>query len=183
MRTPLSIIGLVCFLAPIARAGDTLFPKGTQEAAFSLGYAFPLTNDEADYYTLTGEYGYYLVDNIAIVPTLRGHHVDARSQTNIYGVDFDLAFRWHALNFGKWSIYGMVVPGVSYFDHRLPFQTDTHFNWTIGGGPGATYQLADHLFLTGGFNYMHFSNADIEGVPRHHASNAGLCYLGLMWTF
>ena len=56
----------------------------------------------------------------------------------------------------------------------------THFNFTLQGGTGATYNVTDRLTAMLGVRWYHISNARIRGRDRNVGFDSPLFYLGLM---
>jgi hypothetical protein len=166
-----------------ARADDApLFPAGTNAFEITGGYDYRITNDEVNFSQAGVGYQYFIWDNFAIVPKIRGYVADNEDDSGILGADFDLGLRWHFLQVEKLTLFAGVAGGLSFFDHDLPVGT-TQFNFMAEGQLGLTYQLTDNMHFIGGANIQHFTNGGIEGSSRHDGANALGAFAGLMWTF
>lgn len=160
---------------------DPIFKQGTQDILFTAGYGFPFLGDHDHYTEGAIGYGYYLLDQFSLNANLSLNFADTQQKYAIGG-EFNLMMRWHFLQYEKWTLFVDAGAGVSQWDHQLP-PPGTQFNFSIRGGPGLTYQLTDNLHFVLGTQYLHYSNAGIQGGERHTGSNAWYTYAGLMWTF
>ena len=105
------------------------------------------------------------------------------------GGGFSLLGRWRFHRGEKLSLYleggaGILQTSVSVPDGPAAFEEDgTHFNFTPQAGIGATYRLGKRTALTGGFRYLHISNASMSGRDENPGLDTVGGYLGLRFEF
>lgn len=194
-------VAVSMLVAGVAKADDglkwfdggeaPLFPKGSQDFSLVGAFAYPFQynnkhpdqfgGEDEKFAQITEQYGYNLLDNLALVPKLTEDYVFSDQHDSV-GVDFFLTLRWHLLQVDDWTVFLQGGGGLAYFTRRVPEDT-TNFNFGAQIGPGFTYKLGENLHLMGGVDWLHFSNAEIAGAERHGASNTVQTYVGLMWTF
>jgi opacity protein-like surface antigen len=121
--------------------------------------------------------GYYLIDNLSLNLEGVGYFVDHARNSGGGGVD--LLPRWHYLAQDNWSLYLDGGWGFVYTSDTLR-DPGTHFNFTLQGGAGATYNVTDRLTAMLGGRWYHISNARIRGRDRNVGFDSPLFYLGLM---
>jgi opacity protein-like surface antigen len=124
--------------------------------------------------------GYYLVDNLALNIEGVGYFVDHAH--NSAGGGLDLLPRWHYLAQDNWSMYLDGGCGFIYTSDTLS-DPGTHFNFTLQGGAGATYNLTDRLAAMFGARWFHISNARIRGKNRNVGLDSPIFYVGVMSPF
>jgi hypothetical protein len=192
---PTMAILVVASFAPIAPAQtqpaaaareEDPFLKGTN--AFSLygGYTTPIRFSQAHTYDFVASVGHYFWDDNALSLEAQGYWADqpdGHDDAIIGGIG--VLGRWHFLRFDKWSIFLDGGGGVTYADNAFPTQPymGTHFNFTGKVGLGATYEIQDHVFLTGGARYFHLSNGQIHGRDQNPTYDSIQIWGGLMWTW
>ncbi|MBC7821626.1 MAG: acyloxyacyl hydrolase, partial [Planctomycetaceae bacterium] len=168
-------------------ADEPLFPKGAQDFSLAASYAAPFGGEEEfggedeQLASVSQAYGYNLFDNFVLVPKLTEHYVFSDEHDSV-GLDFTLSLRWHFIQCERWTFFVQGGGGFAYFTRRVPEGT-TNFNFVSRLGPGFTYLLEDNCHLIGGVDWLHISNAEIAGAPRHGGLNSAQFYLGLLWTF
>lgn len=158
------------------------FPKGTWdvESAGSFAWEF-YPYDHEKIATGSAGVGYYLADNFAASLTVPVSHVRQYTQDATMA-GLDLTLRYHFLQYERFTAFGDLSGGIAQANHIVP-PGGTYFNFTAKLGIGATWRLADQLYLVGGVNYFHLSNAAIRGISRNPDLNATQPYLGLMIRF
>jgi len=76
-------------------------------------------------------------------------------------VGFDLLPRWHFAKWDQLRLFVEVGAGLHYaFPERFP-ENGSHFNFRSHAGMGVLYQLTEQVYLLGGANYLHISNANL----------------------
>ena len=125
--------------------------------------------------------GYYPVDRFALsLRTPVYHFRQFTGDAEVYSLD--LSLRYHFLEAGRFTLFGDLIGGICESDKQVP-PGGTHFNFTLQGGLGATYRVADHLHLIAGLRIFHLSNAAVQGIDRNPDLNAGQIYIGALFTF
>jgi len=169
--------------APAAVAEESsLFTKGSSALTLGGVYAFPFLASEEKLSTGTLGYSYYFADAWAISPQIRGLFAETQDY-DTFGADFSLLLKWHVYRGERLSIYVQAGGGTGYTDKRLPPTDGTRFNFVPQGAVGLTYLLKENLHLVIACEYLHYSNAGLQGADRHGGVNAIGPMIGLMWTF
>ena len=160
------------------QVGDGSFAKGRW---ILLGYgAAAVGKTSRKVYAGNIGFGYHIIDNFSLNLEAGGYFIDHARDTGGGGVD--MLLRWHPLHGRDWSLYLDGGPGFIY-SRRTLRDPGTHFNFTVQGGPGATYKLTDRLHSMGGMRWFHVSNARIRGKNRNVGFDSPMFYLGLMLPF
>ncbi|MFQ5853474.1 MAG: acyloxyacyl hydrolase [Candidatus Binatia bacterium] len=124
--------------------------------------------------------GYYVVDDLSLNVEGVGYVIEQANDTGGSGVN--LVGRWHYWRREEWSVYADGGVGLVYTRDTLR-DPGTHFNFTLQGGMGATYDLANGLIPMSGLRWFHISNARIRGKERNVGFDSPMFYLGLMMPF
>ncbi len=124
--------------------------------------------------------GYYLIDDVALNVEAIGYFVDHSRSSGAGGID--LLARWHYLSRDPWSLYVEGGGGFIYSDNTLR-EPGTHFNFTVQGGAGTTYQFVNGHAAMLGIRWFHISNARIRGKERNVGFDSPMFYVGLMTLF
>lgn len=159
------------------------FPKGTWdlEAGGSFAWEF-YPYDHEKIATGSIGVGYYLADDFSATLRVPVSHVRQPETRDATMVGLDLQLRYHFLQRDRFTLFGDLIGGLAQATHEVP-PGGTFFNFTVQGGIGATWRIADHVDLVGGFHVFHLSNAAIRGINRNPDLNAAQPYLGVMFTF
>jgi hypothetical protein len=182
----LPVIALTSIARADAPASSTsepgLFSKGIWALELSGGYAaefYPYDHEKIT----TGLLGvhYYFVENISVGLQLPGYGFQ-QIGPDAHAFGLNLAFRDHFLHAGPSTLFVDLAGGISQADHTVP-PTGTYFNFTLQGGLGATYRIAEHVDLMLGVHLFHLSNAAIRGINRNPDLNAAQGYAGVLFTF
>ena len=171
---------------PAAAEQRDPWAKGTNAFSLSGGYTTPIRFSQAHTYDFVASVGHYFWNNHALSLEAQGYRADqpdGHDDAIIGGIG--VLGRWHFLRFDKWSIFLDGGGGVTYADNAFPTYpyTGTHFNFTGKVGLGATYEIGDHTFLTGGARYFHLSNGQIHGRDQNPTYDSIQIWGGLMWTW
>lgn len=124
--------------------------------------------------------GYYFVDNLSVNLEAVGYFIDQKNETSAGSLD--LLPRWHYLRSRNLSLYLDASAGLIYSDKRLG-ESGTHFNFTLQGGLGATYDLTEGFIPMTGVRWLHISNARLQGKDRNVGFDSPMFYLGVMTPF
>jgi lipid A 3-O-deacylase len=124
--------------------------------------------------------GYYFIDRLSLNLEAVGYFVDHANTTG--GGGLNLLPRWHFLARDDWSLYLDGGAGFIYTRHTLR-DPGTHFNFTLQGGAGGTYRVADRIHAMLGYRWFHISNARIRGKNRNVGFDSPMIYLGVMSPF
>lgn len=179
---PVALLASLAMFGNVAQA-ESMFAKGSQGLTLVGGQAFPIGNDDEYYTNLGGGYSYYFLDKVAVTARLDGFYAASTESNDTFGGGFSLIPRWHYFERDKLSLFIDGGLGVSYWDDRLTTPDGTRFNFIVRAGAGLTYELKQDWFLVTGIEWLHFSNAGMQGSDRHPGSNALSTYVGLMWMF
>lgn len=162
--------------------GAPPFPKGTWDVEAGGAFAWEFyPYDHEKIATGSAGIGYYLADNFGASLTVPVSHIRQYTQDATMA-GLDLTLRYHFLQYERFTAFGDLSGGIAQANHIVP-PGGTYFNFTAKLGIGATWRLADQLYLVGGVNYFHLSNAAIRGINRNPDLNATQPYLGLMIRF
>ena len=123
--------------------------------------------------------GYHLEDDFSINLEAPGAVVDATFDDDGGAVGLDMVFRWHFWRREGVTFFLDAAVGIQQATTEFP--SDSHFNFRLISGFGATLHLDDSLYLMGGIRYLHISNAGITEV--NDGLDAGMAYLGMMIPF
>ena len=186
-RSIVVVLALVVLsMAPAcARAEDNPFAQGTWNFSLSGAYTRPIRFSRAHTYSVTAAWGKYLWDNLSLNGELQGYYADQPDDTCVLIGGVGVLGRVHLWRHDAWSIFFDGGGGVTYADGNFPTQPydGTHFNFTGKLGFGATYQLREHEFLTGGVRYFHLSNGQIHGKDGNPTYDSIQLWAGLTWTW
>jgi hypothetical protein len=83
----------------------------------------------------------------------------------------------------RFVFFGAAGLGIADFERRMPLPDGTHFNFTIHGRLGLRWLLGDRFWLQAAAQYMHLSNADMEGEARNPSFDGFGGYGGLVVQF
>ncbi|MEX0806915.1 MAG: acyloxyacyl hydrolase [Candidatus Binatia bacterium] len=124
--------------------------------------------------------GYHVANDLSL--NLEGVGYLINQERNTGAIGLDLLPRWHYLRSERWSMYADGGGGVIYSGKRMG-NSGTHFNFTLQGGVGATYDAGHQITPMAGIRWFHISNARIQGKARNVGFDSPLLYLGLMFPF
>lgn len=99
------------------------------------------------------------------------------------GLGFNLLGALNIYRTRRMAFFGAVGLGLADFQHRMPLPDGTHFNFTIHGRLGIRWLLGDRFWLQAAAQYMHLSNANIEGEERNPSFDGFGGYGGLVVRF
>lgn len=184
--------GLMAVTAPAAAQqpdgatepeGASMFEQGTWTLELSGGtYDDVFTSGEKhNIGTLGG--GYYFADRHSVRAELTGWDLDAKDgneDTTAFGGN--LGLRFHFLEYQRLTLFADGFAGFYYADRKFP-PGGTHFNYTVGGGVGATFRVYQNVHLFGAARYLHASNARIHGGDENPSVDAFGGYVGVLFTF
>lgn len=161
----------------------SMFEQGTWTLELSGGtYDDVFTSDEKhNIGTLGG--GYYFADRHSVRAELTGWDLDAKDgneDTTAFGGN--LGLRFHFLEYDRLTLFADGFVGFYYADRKFP-PGGTHFNYTVGGGIGATFRVYQNVHLFGAARYLHASNARIHGGDENPSVDAFGGYVGVLFTF
>ena len=123
--------------------------------------------------------GYFFLEKVSINIEGVGGWADAKKDDDGGFVGFDLLFRWHFYQRGKFSIFG--DGGAGFQEATTNFPSDSHHNFRPQVGFGATWQVTPDLMLVGGAKWLHVSNAGTSDI--NDGLDAAEVYLGMMMPF
>lgn len=123
--------------------------------------------------------GYYLEDDFSINFEALGAAVDATLDDDGGAGGLDLVLRWHFWHRDRLTFFLDTAMGIQQATTEFP--SDSHFNFRLMSGFGATLRLDDSLYPMSGIRYLHISNAGTSEV--NDGLDAGMAYLGLMIPF
>lgn len=101
---------------------------------------------------------------------------------NALGLSTSLLFRYHALSYENWSVFGELGIGVMGSTDHVP-AGGTSFNFLPRAGFGYTHRVNDRAHLIVGAHWHHISNARILGDTRNPGRDAPLLYAGFVFPF
>lgn len=122
-------------------------------------------------------FGYHFIEDFSLNVEGVGYLINQENDSGAVGID--LLPRWHYRRENNWSLYLDSGAGIIYSGKRLG-HSGTHFNFTLQGGMGTTYQLSDRVVSMGGLRWFHISNARIKGKERNVGFDSPMFYLGIM---
>jgi hypothetical protein len=172
-------------VASRARADDNPFAQGAWNVSLSGAYTTPIRFSRARTYSVTASWGRYLFDNLSLNGELQGYYAEQPDDTDVLIGGIGVLARTHLWRHDAWSIFFDGGGGVTFADNPFPTYPyeGTHFNFIGKLGFGATYQLHEHEFLTGGVRYFHLSNGQIHGKDQNPTYDSIQLWAGLMWTW
>ena len=189
-RNRLAAIGasvtLVCAAAVAGAAphdhssasGDPLFAEGDW-SGYAYGSTVFLDDDHGSISTAHVGGGYHFDDAVSINLELLGGAVDSTTDDDGGVGGVDALFRWHFLREDDWSLYTDGGAGVQ--QATTDFPSDSHHNFRLLAGVGATWRLAPRWHLMGGARYLHVSNASTS--EGNDGGDWAQVYAGLMLEF
>lgn len=161
----------------------SMFEKGTWTLELSGGtYDDVFTSGEKHHIGTVGT-SYYFADRHSARVELTGYGLDAKDgneDTTAFGGN--LGLRFHFLEYQRLTLFADGFVGFYYADHKFP-PGGTHFNYTVGGGVGATFRVYQNVHLFGAARYVHASNARIHGNDENPSVDAFGGYVGVLFTF
>lgn len=161
----------------------SMFEKGTWTLEMSGGtYDDVFTSGEKHHIGTVGV-GYYFADRHNFRVELTGWDLDAKDgnrDTTAFGGN--LGLRFHFLEYEGLTLFAEGFVGLYYADRKFP-PGGTHFNYTTGGGLGATFRVDGNLHLYAAARYLHASNARIHGGDENPSVDAFGGYAGVLFTF
>lgn len=124
--------------------------------------------------------GYYFLDNVSLNLETAGYFIEQSNDTG--GAGLNLASRWHYWRGTEWSLYFDGGAGLMHTRDTLR-DPGTHFNFTLQGGMGVTYDLTERLMPMTGLRWFHISNARIQGKDHNVGFDSPMFYIGLILPF
>lgn len=161
----------------------SMFEKGTWALELSGGTYDDVFHSGEKHHIGTIGAGYYFADRHGVRAELTGWDLDAKDgsrDTTAFGGN--LGLRFHFLEYERLSLFAEGFVGFYYADRKFP-PGGTHFNYTTGGGLGATFRIDQNVHLYGAARYLHASNARIHGDDENPSVDAFGGYVGVMFTF
>lgn len=174
----------MAWLSPVSAEESSTLPIGTQTVGMVVGGMLPVRLMDAQSSKLNGvsvhpSWQIVLTDPIgdgwwrgAVSLGVEAAFLGIAEPTSAYGIGVTPKVVYTLTAFGSLKPYieGGGGPLWTNFNGRIPEQ-GTDFNFLVGGGAGATYDLTARWALNAGLRFSHISNAD-TGSP-----NRGLNYL------
>ena len=182
-----AVVSITCGLALAGRADGRLSAAADPDDPFAQGnWTFQTygsvvvgDDDKGELYSVHSGFGYFFLDDVSVNLEGVGGYVDAaRDDDGGFG-GLDLYFAWHLLRGENWSLF--ISGGAGLQQASTNFPSDSHFNFRLQTGLGATLQLTDTMSLIGGARYIHISNAGISEV--NDGLDGALLFTGLMVRF
>ncbi|CAA9419950.1 MAG: hypothetical protein AVDCRST_MAG64-2815 [uncultured Phycisphaerae bacterium] len=193
---------LVATAAPLAtplraddRAGGdatarpaSMFPKGTWDLALHGAYHQTEREGDETIATATLSAGYYFGDRFSVRGELVGYALDNQpgpspaDADDAVGLGVNAGLRYQFIEYQRLTLFAEVYTGVLYSHRDFP-EDGTHLNFTLQGGLGATFRLADDVHLFGGVRHLHISNARLRGEDENPSFDGPGAYVGLLFRF
>ena len=99
------------------------------------------------------------------------------------GLGLNLLANVHLYKTERFTFFLAGGLGVAKFLRRVPAPDGTHFNFTIHGSLGVKLRLSDGMYFLAAAQYMHMSNANIDGPDRNPSFDGFGGYGGLTVRF
>ncbi len=131
-------------------------------------------------YTLTDVHGPFPVRG-SVEFVLEPSLLFTTSPDTTIGEGLSLLLRYNFVTGTRWVPFFDFGPGIQYWPMRVPTIVETRFNFTLQGGPGLHYFVADHLAITGQLRLHHISNNGRE--KPNIGINSSLYLLGVSYFF
>lgn len=101
---------------------------------------------------------YFILENVSLNMALNGWYFQQTGQ-NARGINFNLFFRWHGLDYDTWSIFLEGGAGMLHTTSDVPDDVGSSFNFTPLAGVGASFDIGNDIRLLTGVRWHHISNA------------------------
>lgn len=199
MRRPPTIFLLLIVLvmnSPASEiyAGETVPPTLPEEGAgfttgpgrFSvllLGGAMREHKDDLLLRYGVAAFEYAFSERLAGLAELVRYDVKQKPGGSTDGLGFNLLAALNLYRTRRVVFFGAGGLGLADFQRRMPLPDGTHFNFTIHGRLGLKWLLGDRFWLQAAAQYMHLSNANMEGQERNPSFDGFGGYGGLMVRF
>lgn len=166
------------------RTGSTDDPlaQGTWIAtAYGGGsFEFNTDSDESFGYGSIGV-GYHVVDDFSINLEANFYQWDQSPGGDPAAGGLNLLGRWHFYKHDRFAMHLEGSGGFLIGEDDLVEEGSSDFQFILGAGLGATYQINEDLLLMGGVRYNHVSNANLSDENPGFDGVGG--YFGVMIPF
>ena len=152
---------------PATTAPDVAMRLGEfgKDTRFASVYGSTIFGDEGkgEMYLLHVGFGYYFEDYQSLSLDLFGGYVRSGIDDNGGAIGFDVVYRNHFYRTedDDWTIF--FDGGLGLQEASTNFSGERHFNFRIRVGFGASFELDERLRAFVGANYIHISDAGMEG--------------------
>lgn len=137
---------------------------------------------EADDFNLNFTLSTFVVEDFEFLAEFRGWYFHQQDDDAL-GLNFNLIFRWHFLDFETWTIFADGGVGMLVSTDNVP-DGGTGFNYTPQAGGGATFRLGESRSrLVVGARWNHVSNARINGEDRNPSRDGIQVYAAVQIPF
>jgi hypothetical protein len=166
----------------------SMFPKGTWDLALHGAYHETERKGDETVASATVSAGYYFADRLSVRGELVGYGLDNKPGPSLadaddaLGIGVNAGLRYQFIEYRRLTLFVEGYTGVLYSDHDFP-EDGTHLNFTLQGGLGATFRLADDVHLFGGVRHLHISNARLRGEDENPSFDGPGAYVGLLFRF
>lgn len=126
---------------------------------------------------------YAFSDRFSGLAELVRYDVQQEPDGSTDGLGFNLLAALNLYRIRRIAFFGAGGLGVANFQRRMPLPDGTHFNFTVHGRLGLKWLLGDRFWLLAAAQYMHLSNANMEGEERNPSFDGFGGYGGLEVRF
>ncbi|MCA9295567.1 MAG: acyloxyacyl hydrolase [Phycisphaerales bacterium] len=161
LESPFDHVALAALDDGVARLTTTTPAFGTVDTwrwEIHGGGGIEVKNDDNVEIGAGASLSYFILENVSLNMALNGWQFQQVGQ-NANGINFNLFFRWHALDYETWSIFIEGGAGALYTTSDVPDGDGSSFNFTPLGGVGASFDIGNDVRLLTGVRWHHISNA------------------------
>jgi ABC-type transport system substrate-binding protein len=134
-------------------------------------------------FNLHGAYTYFLADDVEFTFELGAWYFH-QDGDDAFGLNPEIAYRWHFFDDGTWTIFGEIGIGLLGATSKVP-DGGTAFDFMPRAGMGFTRLLDPEtgLRLQAGARWHHISNARIQGTADNPGRDGLMLFAGLQFPF
>jgi len=126
---------------------------------------------------------HFFSNNISGLVEFVRYDVDQDPYGTSDGLGLNLLANVHLYKTERFTFFLAGGLGVAKFLRRVPAPDGTHFNFTTHGSLGVKLRLSDGMYFLAAAQYMHMSNANIDGPDRNPSFDGFGGYGGLTIRF